>query len=95
MAKLESQLDKTKETAILDRQAAQAARTDLWRKEKELADAKLDLRISEREVKSLKEDLAKLKVNFCFDLMLFPLPYSLCELKKQVLHCLSLVLFQG
>lgn len=61
LTKLESQLDKAKEAAILDRQAAQAARTDLWRKEKELADAKLDLRISEREVKTLQEELIKLK----------------------------------
>ncbi|KAK3927456.1 Citron rho-interacting kinase [Frankliniella fusca] len=61
ITKLESQLDKAKEAAILDRQAAQAARTDLWRKEKELADAKLDLRISEREVKILQEEVTKLK----------------------------------
>lgn len=61
ITKLESQLDKVKEAAILDRQSAQTARTDLWRKEKELADVKLDLRISEREAKTLKEELTKLK----------------------------------
>lgn len=60
--KLESQLDKAKEAAILDRQAAQTARSDLWRKEKELSDVKLDLRISEREVKKLKEETTKLEV---------------------------------
>lgn len=63
MAKLESQLDKAKEAAILDRQSAQSARTDLWRKEKELADAKLDLRIVQREMKSLEEQLCKLKAS--------------------------------
>lgn len=65
ISKLESQLDKAKENAILDRQAAQTARSDLWRKEKELSDVKLDLRIAEREVKKLKEETTKLEVIFC------------------------------
>ncbi|CAB3369572.1 Hypothetical predicted protein [Cloeon dipterum] len=49
---VEAQLEKSREGAVLDRQACRTAQTDLFKKERELSDAKLDLRITQRELKT-------------------------------------------
>ncbi|XP_071448673.1 citron Rho-interacting kinase [Hetaerina americana] len=61
LKKLETQLDKLKEQSVLEKQATKVAQTDLWKKEKELSDAKLDLRITARELKAAEEQLKTLK----------------------------------
>ncbi|XP_049838505.1 citron rho-interacting kinase [Schistocerca gregaria] len=56
--KLESQLDKLKETSVLEREAARIVQDNLIKVEKQLSNAKIDLRIAQREAKTA-EDNAK------------------------------------
>ncbi|XP_059479553.1 citron rho-interacting kinase [Neocloeon triangulifer] len=65
---VETQLEKSREGAVLDRQACRTAQTDLYKKERELSDVKLDLRITQRELKtsealtkSLEQDKTQLE----------------------------------
>ncbi|XP_069684092.1 citron rho-interacting kinase isoform X2 [Periplaneta americana] len=59
--KLELQVEKLREASVLDRQAAKIAQEQLWKKEKELSDTKIDLRIAQREAKTAEEQLKLLQ----------------------------------
>lgn len=61
IAKLEQQLEKTRENLTLEREKARQVQSDLWKKEKELSDAKIDLRIANRETKTSENENSKLK----------------------------------
>lgn len=61
IAKLEQQLEKAREHLTLEKEKARHTQTDLWKKEKELSDAKIDLRIANRETKTSETENAKIK----------------------------------
>lgn len=61
MGKLEQQLEKSRESLTLEREKARTTQSELWRKEKELSDTKIDLRIANRETKTSEAEVAKLK----------------------------------
>lgn len=61
IVKLEQQLEKAREQLTLEREKARQVQTDLWKKEKELSDAKIDLRIANRENKTSENETAKCK----------------------------------
>ena len=61
VAKLEQQLEKTRESLTLEREKVRTTQTELYRKEKELSDAKIDVRIANRETKTSEAEVAKLK----------------------------------
>ena len=52
VAKLEQQLEKSRENLTLEREKLRQMQSDGWKKEKELSDVKIDLRIANRELKS-------------------------------------------
>lgn len=62
--RLESQLDKQRETAILQREAAAQAKKELAAAEKELSNLRIDLRIAQREAKTAEEEIKKLQVRY-------------------------------
>ena len=45
----------------LEREKSRQVQSDLWKKEKELSDAKIDLRIANRENKTSESEISKLK----------------------------------
>lgn len=59
--KLEQQLERSRESLTLEREKSRQTQSELWKKEKELNDAKIDLRIANREIKTAESDLNKLK----------------------------------
>ncbi|KAJ9599608.1 hypothetical protein L9F63_009925, partial [Diploptera punctata] len=59
--KLEAQVEKVREVSILDKHVAKTTQDKLWKKEKELADAKIDLRIAQREAKTAEEQVKTLQ----------------------------------
>lgn len=59
---MESQLDKARENAVLQREAAAQAKKELATVEKQLSDLKIDLRISQREAKTAEEQVKLLQV---------------------------------
>ncbi|XP_068087036.1 citron rho-interacting kinase [Anabrus simplex] len=59
--KLEAQLEKLREETVLERDAAKNVQAQLFKKEKELSDAKIDLRIAQREARAAEEELKGLQ----------------------------------
>ncbi|KAL0268687.1 UNVERIFIED_CONTAM: hypothetical protein PYX00_010527 [Menopon gallinae] len=58
--KLENQVQNLRETAVLDKAALKNTRSELWKTEKQLSDAKIDIRIARRETKTAEEMIATL-----------------------------------
>lgn len=61
ITKLEQQLERSRENLTLEREKSRTIQADLWKKEKELSDTKIDLRIANRENKTNEEEMKKLK----------------------------------
>lgn len=59
--RLNADLEKSRETAILQREAATQAKKDLAVAEKQFSDLKFDLRIAQREAKETDEKMKKLR----------------------------------
>lgn len=59
--KLEQQLERSRENLTLEREKSRTLQSDLWKKEKEVSDAKIDLRIANRENKTNEVAINKLK----------------------------------
>lgn len=60
IARLEAQLAHAHEILAVEKHEARAAKTALWRKEKEFSDLELDKRITARELKTATEKIANL-----------------------------------
>jgi citron Rho-interacting kinase len=59
--KLELQVQKMNEMSLLDKQTARTCQHQLWKKEKELSDVKLDVRIAQREAKTAEDQVRALQ----------------------------------
>nr|XP_018902079.1 PREDICTED: uncharacterized protein LOC109033763 [Bemisia tabaci] len=57
---LEAQLTRAREISISERKVSKELQTELWKKERELKDTKIDLRIAQRSLKSAEESIKKL-----------------------------------
>lgn len=60
---LEAQLTRAREISISERKVSKELQTELWKKERELKDTKIDLRIAQRSLKSAEESIKKLNVS--------------------------------
>ena len=61
ITKLKQQLERSRENLPLECEKSRQVQSDLWKKEKELSDAKIDLRIANRENKTSESEISKLK----------------------------------